>query len=161
MAALDDRLPAELPVKDGAAQLQLNDVPLEAMIEELALDEDGMIKELVGLPWEFIVNKQARQEWAGMDRTFRWAATTLPMHRCSHEADARWILESTHRQLTYIAQATTLWCLQTQPRGENLPRLFDCTLPIVNGAGISLCTSHDGETFLLLDGSQMMVDMSG
>lgn len=82
MAALDDKLPAELPVKDGAAQLQMDGMPLDGMLEEVALDEDGMIKELVGLPWEFIVNKQARQEWAGMDRHFRWAAATLPMHEC-------------------------------------------------------------------------------
>ncbi|KAA6421340.1 MAG: hypothetical protein FRX49_08618 [Trebouxia sp. A1-2] len=61
---LDD-LPTELPIKDAlpAQQQGLNPEDKGAM----PIDEDS----LEGLPWEFIINKDARQEWARMDRPFR------------------------------------------------------------------------------------------
>lgn len=63
------QLPAELPSKDVVDGLQ----PGVAAPEEVVapLTEDQLIDSLVGLPWEFIINKDARQEWAKMDRPFR------------------------------------------------------------------------------------------
>lgn len=63
------QLPAELPVKDHLHGLQ----PGVAAPEDLAapMTEDQLVDTLVGLPWEFIINKDARQEWAKMDHPFR------------------------------------------------------------------------------------------
>ena len=63
-------MPAELPVKDAAALGQANDGPADADLQVLN-DDDDLVKNLVGLPWEFVINKAARQAWAGMDRQFR------------------------------------------------------------------------------------------
>jgi len=70
-SALMDHLPAELPTKDELAPLQ----PLAAPAEEVAapMSEEQLVDSLIGLPWEFIINKDARQEWARMDRPFRSA----------------------------------------------------------------------------------------
>lgn len=67
MNPLLDDLPTELPIKDAlpAQQQGLNPEDKGAM----PIDEDS----LEGLPWEFIINKDARQEWARMDRPFRSA----------------------------------------------------------------------------------------
>ena len=62
---LDD-LPTELPIKD-ALPLQQGLNPEDK--GPMPIDEDS----LEGLPWEFIINKDARQEWARMDRPFRSA----------------------------------------------------------------------------------------
>ncbi len=64
---LDD-LPTELPVKD-ALPLQRQGLNPEDK-GSMPIDEDS----LEGLPWEFIINKDARQEWARMDRPFRSAS---------------------------------------------------------------------------------------
>jgi len=64
---LDD-LPTELPVKD-ALPLQRQGLNPEDK-GPMPIDEDS----LEGLPWEFIINKDARQEWARMDRPFRSAS---------------------------------------------------------------------------------------
>lgn len=74
-AALMDHLPAELPTKDELAPLQ----PLTAPAEEVAapMSEEQLVDSLIGLPWEFIINKDARQEWARMDRPFRSATSVL------------------------------------------------------------------------------------
>lgn len=63
------QLPVELPGKDQEHGVQ----PGVAAPEEVVapLTEDQLIDSLVGLPWEFIINKDARQEWAKMDRPFR------------------------------------------------------------------------------------------
>lgn len=63
------QLPAELPGKDMQHGVQ----PGVAAPEEVVapLTEDQLVDSLVGLPWEFIINKDARQEWAKMDRPFR------------------------------------------------------------------------------------------
>ena len=63
------QLPAELPSKDVVHGLQ----PGVAAPEEVVapLTEDQLVDSLVGLPWEFTINKDARQEWAKMDRPFR------------------------------------------------------------------------------------------
>ena len=65
MNPLLDDLPTELPIKDAlpAQQQGLNPEDKGPM----HIDEDS----LEGLPWEFIINKDARQEWARMDRPFR------------------------------------------------------------------------------------------
>lgn len=75
-SALMDLLPAELPNKDDPAPLQ----PLTAPAEEVAasMSEEQLVDSLIGLPWEFIINKDARQEWARMDRPFRSATSVLP-----------------------------------------------------------------------------------
>ncbi len=58
-SALMDHLPAELPTKDELAPLQ----PLAAPAEEVAapMSEEQLVDSLIGLPWEFIINKDARQ----------------------------------------------------------------------------------------------------
>ncbi len=68
-----DHLPAELPTKDELAPLQ----PVAAPAEEVAapMSEEQLVDSLIGLPWEFIINKDARQEWARMDRPFRSATS--------------------------------------------------------------------------------------
>ncbi|DBB04235.1 TPA: hypothetical protein ACH3X1_013259 [Trebouxia sp. C0004] len=58
-------LPAELPVKDALPALQQGLNPEDK--GPMPIDEDS----LEGLPWELIINKDARQEWARMDRPFR------------------------------------------------------------------------------------------
>ena len=69
--ALEGKLPTELPVRDEGAEGQANidNAPADADLQ--VLNEDDLVKSLVGLPWEFIINKAARQEWAGMNRQFR------------------------------------------------------------------------------------------
>jgi hypothetical protein len=80
-SALMDHLPAELPTKDELAPLQ----PLTAPVEEVAapMSEEQLVDSLIGLPWEFIINKDARQEWARMDRPFR-SATSVHITCCHH-----------------------------------------------------------------------------
>ena len=56
-------------MKDAAALGPANDGPADADLQ--VLNEDDLVTKLVGLPWEFVINKAARQEWAGMDRQFR------------------------------------------------------------------------------------------
>ena len=75
------QLPAELPNKDDL-EGQLPGVALPQGVEA-PLTEDQLVDSLVGLPWEFIINKDARQEWARMDRPFRRAlsAAGFLMHR--------------------------------------------------------------------------------
>lgn len=69
-------LPAELPGKDVVHGPQ----PGVAAPEEVVapLTEDQLVDSLVGLPWDFIINKDARQEWAKMDRPFRSALPRYP-----------------------------------------------------------------------------------
>lgn len=71
-ALLDQLLPAELPAKDVLAAQQ----PQVAQPEEVVapMTEEQLVDSLIGLAWEFIINKDARQEWARMDRPFRSVA---------------------------------------------------------------------------------------
>ena len=71
-AALLPHLPTELPKKDNL-EGHLPGVALPWGVEA-PLTEDQLVDSLVGLPWEFIINKDARQEWARMDRPFRSAS---------------------------------------------------------------------------------------
>ena len=64
------QLPAELPSKDVMDSLRPGGGPPDALPAP-GDDEDQLVDNLVGLPWEFIINKDARQEWARMDRPFR------------------------------------------------------------------------------------------
>ena len=66
---LMSHLPAELPSKDLLAGPQPGVAPPEDVVAPPT--EDQLVDSLVGLPWEFIINKAARQEWARMDRPFR------------------------------------------------------------------------------------------
>lgn len=72
------QLPAELPSKDAVHGLQ----PGVAAPEEVVapLTEDQLVDSLIGLPWEFIINKDARQEWARMDHPFRSDLLQCPWH---------------------------------------------------------------------------------
>lgn len=72
------QLPAQLPGKDMQHGVQ----PGVAAPEEVVapLTEDQLVDSLVGLPWEFIINKDARQEWAKMDRPFRSDLPERPWH---------------------------------------------------------------------------------
>lgn len=60
-----DGLPAQLPIKD--------DLPVQQPGLGLVDNAVAPVNEesLEGLPWEFIINKDARQEWGRMDRPFR------------------------------------------------------------------------------------------
>ena len=72
------QLPAELPSKDAVHGLQ----PGVAAPEEVVapMTEDQLVDSLIGLPWEFIINKDARQEWARMDHPFRSDLLQCPWH---------------------------------------------------------------------------------
>lgn len=68
-AELMAQLPAVFPEKDAWDRPQ----PGAAAPEDVAAPatEDQLLDSLVGLPWEFIITKEARQEWAKMDPFFR------------------------------------------------------------------------------------------
>ena len=68
-------------------QGQAVDVPLEApeaAAKTLGEIEGEGITALQKLPWEFIITREARQEWADMDRKLRWVpsapCTLHPVH---------------------------------------------------------------------------------
>ena len=63
------QLPAELPGKDVLHGPQPGVAAPEDVVAPMT--EDQLVDSLVGLPWEFIINKDARQEWAKMDHPFR------------------------------------------------------------------------------------------
>lgn len=62
------RLPAQLPVKD-----QLTPQPGFGAQEIMAapMTEAQLLESLDDLPWEFVITKNARQEWARMDPPYR------------------------------------------------------------------------------------------
>ena len=64
-----DGLPAELPIRDDLPVQQPGLGPVDNVVAP-AHEES-----LEGLPWEFIINKDARQEWGRMDRPFRSEAS--------------------------------------------------------------------------------------
>lgn len=72
---------AELPSKDLLDGPQPGVAPPEDVVAPLT--EDQLVESLVGLPWEFIINKDARQEWAWMDRPFRSDLLTNTAMQCS------------------------------------------------------------------------------
>lgn len=72
------QLPAELPSKDVVHGLHFGVAAPEEVVAPLT--EDQLVDSLVGLPWEFIINKDARQEWARMDRPFRSDLPQYPLH---------------------------------------------------------------------------------
>ena len=74
------QLPVELPSKDEVHGLHVGVAAPEEVVAPLT--EDQLVDSLVGLPWEFIINKDARQEWARMDRPFRSDLPQCP--RCTH-----------------------------------------------------------------------------
>ena len=59
------QLPSQLPERD------ILEGPQRAVALEPVQSEDELIDSLIGLPWEFIINKDARQEWARMGNKFR------------------------------------------------------------------------------------------
>ena len=77
-SALMEQLPAQLPTKDDVAIHQ----PALAPEVVAPLTEDQLVDSLVGLPWEFIINKDARQEWARMDRPFRSGVSYTMLNKC-------------------------------------------------------------------------------
>lgn len=44
---------------------------IQASVQSPAEAEAAAIAALQSLPWEFIITRDARQEWAGMDRPLR------------------------------------------------------------------------------------------
>ena len=66
------QLPAEPPAKDdwnqGGPQPDMGAAPADVAAP---MTEDELIDSLMGLPWHFVVTKDARQEWQGMDRPYR------------------------------------------------------------------------------------------
>jgi len=88
---LDD-LPTELPIKDALPLQQQGLNPEDK--GPMPIDEDS----LEGLPWEFIINKDARQEWARMDRPFRSAPV-----QCNTEQIA--FLYTTHCIVTSVTKS--------------------------------------------------------
>ncbi|DBA81851.1 TPA: hypothetical protein ACH3X1_007570 [Trebouxia sp. C0004] len=96
-SALMDHLPAELPTKDELAPLQ----PLTAPTEEVAapMSEEQLVDSLIGLPWEFIINKDARQEWARMDRPFR----LMVIKRLQRIGEGQWDMDGgTEQRLSVV-----------------------------------------------------------
>ena len=76
------QLPTQLPEKD------ILEGPQAAVALEPVQTEDELIDSLIGLPWEFIINKDARQEWARMGHKFRSACP-----RFAHHMSLLWRLE--------------------------------------------------------------------
>ncbi|DBB16378.1 TPA: hypothetical protein ACH3X3_014672 [Trebouxia sp. C0006] len=96
-SALMDHVPADLPTKDELAPLQ----PLAAPAEEAAapMSEEQLVDSLIGLPWEFIINKDARQEWARMDRPFR----LMVIKRLQRIGEGQWDMDGgTEQRLSEV-----------------------------------------------------------
>ena len=88
---LDD-LPTELPVKDALPLQQQGLSPEDK--GPMPIDEDS----LEGLPWEFIINKDARQEWARMDRPFRSAPVQCNTQQIAFRYTTHCIVTISHNQ---------------------------------------------------------------
>lgn len=86
-ADLRSMLPAQLPAKDVLTPRP--DPADEEVVAEPVTDE---LHSLEGLPWEFIITKDARQEWARMDPPFRSGLHQRRQHihdalrQCLHES---------------------------------------------------------------------------
>lgn len=88
---------AELPSKDLLDGPQPGVAPPEDVVAPLT--EDQLVESLVGLPWDFIINKDARQEWAWMDRPFR----LMVIKRLQRIGEGQWEQDNgTQQRLAHI-----------------------------------------------------------
>lgn len=82
-ADLRSLLPAQLPAKDVHSPRPVQAAP-EIVAEPVT--EEQLLHSLEGLPWEFIISKDAHQEWARMDPPFRSGLRQRRQHIQVHAA---------------------------------------------------------------------------